>query len=292
MSTNAAPAGIGHNEAPDHAKLVTDRLEQDFAEIGRSVTDALEAARALPKEVDSEETQGEYAAVIKRLRDLHGRIEGIREMEKEPYLRGGNAVDSFFGRMKEKLFRKNKNDQAGAADVLQARVNSYVQKKADEERRRREEEARVAREAEERARREREAAERAQREAEEKAARARKAENIEAAEKLAAEARANAERLRDEEERARQQRQETAADASAKTADLVRTRTEQGHMVTAKQVPYVEIVDSMDLDAKTLWAFVKDDAKLAALKTWAKTTQYKKPMKGAIIEMRDEAVIR
>lgn len=290
--TTAANAVIGHNEAPDHAKLVTDRLADEYAEITRSVADALEAARALPKDCDDDDAQGEFAAVIKRLRDLDARVEGIRVVEKEPFLRGGNAVDAFFKGLRAKLFRQNKTDQAGAADVLQARVNAYVQKKADEERRRRQEEERVAREQERVAREAREKAERDQRDAEAKAARARNATNIAAAEEAARKAKADAERLRDEEDRARQERQEKAADASAKTADMVRTRTEQGHMVTARQVPFVEITDEMALNPAVLWAFVKSDAKLAALRSWAKTTQYKQQMPGAVIEMRDEAVVR
>ena len=284
--------GIGDNAAPDHAKLVTDRLADEYAEITRSVADALEAARSLPKECADDDAQGEFAAVIKRLRDLDARIEGIRISEKEPFLRGGNAVDAFFKGLRAKLFRQNKTDQAGAADVLQTRVNTYVQKKADEERRRRQEEERLAREQERIAREAREKAEREQHEAEQKAARARNAANVAAAEEAARKAKAEAERLRDEEERARQERQERAADASAKTADMVRTRTDQGHMVTARQVPFVEIVDPMKLDIVALWPFVSEDAKLKALRAWAKTTQHRRQMDGAIIEMRNEAIVR
>lgn len=289
---NNPRAVIGSNEAPDHAQIVTDRLASEYAEISRSVADALDEARALPREVADDDDQSRFAAAIKRLRDLHVRVEGIREMEKEPYLRGGNAVDSFFGRLKEKLFRKNKNDQAGAADVLQARVDAYVQKKAAEERRRREEEAAKARAEEERLRREAEERERELREADARAARARKEANAEKARAEAAAAEAEARRLREEQEQARQKAQEAAADAAAKTADMVRTRTDGGHMVTARQEPYVEITDEMELDAKALWPFVRSDAKLAALKGWAKAKQYKAQMPGAVIEMRDKAVIR
>lgn len=287
-----SPAPMGHNEAPDHAKLVTDRLTDEYGEIEKSVVAALDAARALPATCDSEEHQSEFAAVIKRLRDLNSRIEALRVAEKEPFLRGGNAVDSFFGRMASRLFRQKKTDKAGAADVLQARVDDYVQRKIAEERRKREEEERKAREAQRLAQAEAERLEREAAEAAAKAERARKAEN-EAKNKAVSEAAAaEAKRLRDEEELARQKAQEASAAATAKSADLVRTQTESGHMVTAKQVPFVEIVDEMELDPKILWAFVKSDAKLDALKAWAKTTQYKKPMAGAIIEMRDKAVIR
>lgn len=284
--------GPDHNMAPDNAKLETERLTADYAELQRSVTDALDETRRLPPEVIDEDTQSIYAGVIKRLRDLATRVEGIRELEKEPYLRRGNAVDAFFGNLFRKLTAKNKTDAPGAVDVLQKRVNAYVQKKADEERRRREEAERIARAEETRLRNERLAAEAKQREEEERAARARKDENKEAAQAAADQAQLDAERLRDDEDRARQVRQDATAEATAKTADLVRTRTDSGHLVTAKQVPYVEIVDAMKLDPVILWAFTPEDAKLKALKNWAKTTQYRRQMDGAIIEMRNEAVIR
>ncbi len=276
----------------DYAAETIDQLSRDYGHFEAAVTEVLDQARTLPATVEDDETQGRYAATIKSLRDLNDRIEGVRISEKEPHLRRGNAVDSWFGAMKAKLVRKQKNDKAGAADVLQARVNDYVNRKAAEERRRRDEEARLAREAEDKARREREAAERAAAEAAAKAARARKPENVEKTQQEAAERAAEAARLRDEESRAKEQRQDATADASAKTADLVRTRTDSGHLVTAKREPHVEIIDGMKLDAVALWAFVKDDHKLAALKAWAKITQHKKQMDGAIIEMRDVAVIR
>jgi hypothetical protein len=48
----------------------------------------------------------------------------------------------------------------------------------------------------------------------------------------------------------------------------------------------------MALDKEKLWAFLKDDDVLKALKAWAKTTSHRQPMAGAIIELRDESVIR
>lgn len=286
------PRAVPGDNQPDHAAIVMDRLTHEYTEIQRSVADALEEARKLPKEVADEAAQSEYASVIKRLRDLDARVEGIRLAEKEPFLRSGNAVDSFFKSLRSKLFRQGKNDQAGAADVLQARVNDYQRRIEAEERRRRDEEARKAREEEDRLRREREEQERLQREEEAKAARARKVENEDAANARAKAAADEAARLRAQEDLARDARRQAEQDAAAKSADLVRTRTESGHMVTAKQVPYVEITDRMQLDFEQLKPFFKDSDVLAALKAWAKVVQHKKQMPGAIIEMRSEAVIR
>ncbi|HEY6029955.1 MAG TPA: hypothetical protein VIU44_05305 [Gaiellaceae bacterium] len=288
----ATPAAAAGQNVPDYAKEETARLEMEHAALSQSLTAALKEARGLPATCDDEEQLSQYAEVIKRLRDLNGRIEKVRVGEKEPHLRRGTAVDSYFGTMLAKLFRKNKNDKAGAADVLQARVNDYQQRKEAEERRRREEADRAARaEARRLADEAAEKARIAQEEAE-RAARARKPENKEAAQDAADAAAAEARRLDDEAELARQKAQETAADAVAKPADLVRTRTDSGHTVTAKQVPYIEIVDEMKLDAVALWPFVKSDAKLAALRDLAKARQYKLKMDGAIVEMRSQAVIR
>ena len=127
--------------------------------------------------------------------------------------------------------------------------------------------------------------------AEEAARRARKAEHIEAHEEEARILR-KAAHAAAEQEALRGLSQDARAAAAAPTADLIRSRTEEGHLVTAKREPFVEIVDEMKLDPLKLWAFVKSEHKLQALKAWAKVTQHKQPMEGAIIELRDRAVIR
>lgn len=289
------PAAAAGQNVPDYAKEETARLEREHAALLQSLEHEVATGEALEASVplcDNDDQQSEIAAAIKRLRDLNGRIEGVRIVEKEPYLRKGVAVDTLFGRWKALLYKQNKNDKPGLADRLQAKVDDYVNRKAREERRRREEAERIAREAERKAREEAEAREREAREATAKAERARKAENEAKSRAESEAASAEAARLRDEEELAKQKAQEAHAASTARTADMVRTRTESGHLVTAKQEPYVEITDSMLLDPATLWPFIRDDAKLLALKAWAKTTQYKRQMPGAVIEMRDKAVIR
>lgn len=285
-------AVAGSNEAPDYAREVTDRMAADYAATAQTVTELLTEARGLPKEVNDDETAGLVANVIRRMRDVFGRLEAFRQKEKEPYMRGAQAVDQYFFGLEEKIEKRKKTDKDGAIDVLSARVHAHNQRKLAEERRRRDEEARIAREAEETARRAAEAAERESREAEEKAARARKAENVEAQQQAAREADERARAAREAEDAAREARRDADADARANAADMVRTRHDGGTMTTMRQVPYVEITDSMELDAKALWPFVKDEHKLMALKAWAKVTQHKKQMAGAIIEFRDDTVIR
>lgn len=287
------PRGVmGDNVAPDYAQEVTARMAADYAELTRSAEAALNEARELPKEVTNESSMGTFARIIVRLRDLSARASALHKKEKEPYLRGGEAVDQFFFGLVDKLARRNRTNKPGAADILQARIDSYVQAKAAEERRRREEEARAAAEAERKAAAERRAADEARAVAEEAARRARKAENIEAYEEQARILAGEAAQRAQEQEAARSASQDARASAAAPTADLIRSRTEEGHLVTAKREPFVEIVDEMALDASALWPFVKADHKLQALKAWAKVTQHRAPMAGAIIELRDRAVIR
>src|SRR5882762_7190816 len=151
MNPRAVP---GSNEAPDYAQQVTDRIAAEYAEVTTTLDTLLAEAREMPKEVKSDADALMLGALIKRLRDLDNRCESIRGLEGEPYLRGKNAVDSFFFTMRDKIGRRNKNDRksaAGATDILQARINSYQEQRLAEETARREAEARetarIAREA-------------------------------------------------------------------------------------------------------------------------------------------------
>ena len=276
---------------PDYAAEESARLEREFADIDRAVTDLLAEARGLPPSVDDEEIASAYTAVINRFKDVDDRVEALRAGEKQPWMRRADAVDSFFFRLRERLFRRKKTDKVGGGDVLKERLHAYNQRREAEERRKREEAERTAREAEEKARLVRQRLEREQREAEERAARARKESNKEAAEKAAREAEAAAAAMRQQEDAAREQRQDAQAAAQAKPGDLVRERHGSA-LNTMKQVWHVEVVDSMKLDSGALWPFVTDEAKEKAAKAWAKTTNYKKSMDGLLIEQRSETVVR
>lgn len=285
--------GLGHNtQAPDYGQRVAEQIARDYEELTKSTADLLAEARDLPKVIDDEPTLGKFASLIKRMRDTTGRIEAFQVKEKEPYLRGGQAVDSFFFGLWEKLARRNKNNTPGAADILQARVNDYANRKADEERRRREEEARIAREEAERLRKIEEEERRKAAEAAAAADRARKAENIQQHERLAEHHTAVANETQIDARLAAMKANEASAATIVKTADIVRTRFDDGAMLTARQVPVVEIIDRTKLSRELLWPFLKEEHILSALKAWAKTNGHKTPMEGALIEMRDEAVIR
>lgn len=283
---------IGHNVAPDYAATITDRLEQDYAELTKGAQALLEEARLLPKEITSDEEMGPHATLIERMRDTSARIESFRVVEKEPHMRASQAVDQFFFGWFEKLARRAKTGKPGAADILQARVNDYMQRKLDAERRARAAAEAAARAAEEALRKEREEAARKAAEAHAAAERARKAENIKAHELRAAEEAAKAAQLAAEQARAAEAADDARIDTLAKPADMVRTRLEGGPMVTMRQVPVVVIEEVEKLDMAKLWPHLKEEHILTALKAWAKTTGYKKQMAGATIKMVDEAVVR
>lgn len=291
MEAENPRAVAGSNEAPDYARQVTEQMARDYAEVAETVAALLTEARALPEKVDDDETMGLYARIIKRFRDLGGRLEAFRIREKEPFLRGGNAVDGFFNALATKIARAKKTDKPGAADVLQARLDDYNQRKlaAERERRRREaEEAElVAREAREKAAREAREAEEARLAAE----RARKPENIVMRQAAADAAESAASASGIEVTLAEGKAEEAQIATYAKPADIVRTRVDDA-LVTMGTEPYAEIEDRTLLDKEALWAFINEDALAKALRAWAKVHGHNKQMAGAAIGKRSKSVVR
>lgn len=293
MADTNSRSVIGDNsQTADYGKRVAEALERDYAEIGATVTSLLDEARALPLTFEEDETFGKYAKLIKNFRDTTARLKAFHVAEKEPHLRAGQAVDSYFFALIDKCARRDKKAKPGAADILQARLDDEQQRRLAEEQARRrreaEEAARVEREA-------REAAEKLAREAEERrlaAERARKPEQIEAKSEVAAQAESVSDAAQVEAQIAADKAQEAYVNTLAKPADMVRTRVDEGPLVTMQQVGYAEIEDSTLLDKELLWPFIKEDAKEAALRQWAKTTGYNKPMAGAAIGKRNKSQVR
>ena len=270
------------------------RLRKDYAALLASVDVTLDRMRALPTVITTEEDLDKYGVEVGAARDLEKRLVAIHDAEKAPHLGRGNAADNVFYGAAERLIAdpKKRGAKPGAVDICQGRVNDYIQEQLRIERAKRESEAAEA------ARALREAAEKlaseqaAAAEAAAKAARARKPENIatyqaEAVQRTEAAKIAAANFIAAD---------ETASDTlialRAKAADLVQVRLESGGMATAKDTPYVEIVDSAKLDKEVLWPFLKDEHILMALRAWAKTKSHKTPMNGAVIEMRERGGIR
>lgn len=291
----------GHNAPPDHGKIAADRMNEEYAKERKAVDDLLgEALHLIGSKdknipavyVEDDETMGRFATLVKRLRDTSAQLLSHHKKEKEPYYRAGQAVDRFFFGLAELCTRRNKTDAAGAADILQARVDDFMQKKLAAEEARRAEARRLAQAEEDRLTRLRLAQEQAARDALLKAERAKKPENIEAHQTTAADNAAKAIETRGAENVARDKTVEATQAAAAKPADLVGTRVSNDTKVTMARENYCEVEDVSLLEGATLWDFVRDDAKIQAVKDWAKITQYKRPMPGAKIGSRPKTVIR
>lgn len=282
-------AVIGDNRAPDYAQKVADELREQYRETETRVTFLLDAAENAPKVVD-EESMGVVAGLIRSIKDEVARLEALREAEKMPHYRAAQAVDSYFNPLKELLAAKNRTSKPGALDRLQRGLDDYNQAKLAAERERRRQEAEKAARIE---RERREAEERARREAEERRIAAEKArKDIEAKSNAAAEAEAGAAAAQAAADLASVEAESARIATLAKPADLVRTRTEQGPLVTMGTEPYAVIEDENALDRDVLWPFISTDAKERALRAWARTTNYSQPMTGARVGKRPKTVVR
>lgn len=290
--TENTRAVVGDNRAPDAAKIVTERMAKDYAELVLNVDHDLEEARALPKTVDDDEMMGTFASLIKRLRDTAARIEAFRHAEKEPHYRSGQAVDQFFFGLHDKVARRDRKANPGAADVLEARVNDHNQRKlaAEQVRRKLEFEAqeRVRLAAEEAAREAARVAEEARLAAE----RARAPAQIEAKADVAAKAEQVAADAAVAAEVAGRRADDAYVDTLAKPADITRTRTGDGALVTTAKEAFAEVTDYALLDMAKLWPFITTDAKDKALRAWAKSTMHNQQMAGAVVGHRPKTRIR
>lgn len=286
------PRAVAGDNAPDFAKIETERLERDYADLEPKVAALLDEAREIPNPIVDRETSLRAGAIVKRITDVNRRIEEIRNVENEPHLRRTNSVNSFFFALREKLARRNKTDRPGAADVLQARIQSYqdgvLAAEEAERRRKAEEERRAAAAAQAKADEERRKAD----EAAAAAARARKPEAKEEKGAAASEQQIVAAQAETAAAVANDRAQDAHIQTLAKPADLVRDRGDDGVLLTSKREPFAVITDDALLDMKALWPFISLDAKEKALRAWAKNTAYRTQMAGAEIGHRNKAVVR
>lgn len=289
----------GSNQAPDFAQIVTDRIASEYAEFKTTLADMRSEADKLPNPVTSDDDALASGALIKRFRDLDSRVEAVRIMEKEPYLRGGNAVDSWFNVLRDMIGKRNKNDRSakpGIADVLQARINDYQDRKLAAERARlaaqQAEAARVAQEAARKAAEEARQAEEARLSAE----RARKPENIVTKNAAAVEQERRAIEAQIEAKRQADQAEEARLDTLASAADLVRTRGSDssgaGVLLTSQKEPYALLVDRNKVDMNALRPYFTEAEIEKALRGWAKATGHRTQMEGAEIGHRNKGVTR
>lgn len=289
--------GIGDNsQSIDYAAEETRRLEVDYGNLATSVRELIEEARAIQLPIADDEDKGVVAAMIKRLRDTAGRVEGFRELEKEPHLRRGNAVDQFFGRLRIALRKDSKRDRNAIADDLQDALTEYDRKKlAEEQERRRLAAEQAAREAREKAARE----EAARREAEEKrlaAERAKLAETKATKGQAAAAAEQAASAATVEAKVAEQKAEEAQVQTFARPAEIMRRRGDDGVLTTMGTEKFAEIIDLQQLDVAALRPFIKVDHLEQALRGLAASRGYsndeKMQIAGARFGTRAKSVVR
>lgn len=275
---------LGHNQPKDATGEIIDRLAADYDQLARNAGLLVASGQQLDVEIANERELEGVSNVVVAMRDAINRADAARKAEKEPYLRGGQAVDGFFAGIAEKLDRARRTLQRRVDDYQNAKLRREREQRrlaaeqaAREEQARRDEAARLAREAEER----RLAAERA-----------RKPETIEeksaiatAAEQEAATAAVAASTAADAAETAR-------IETLRKSSEVARSRFDEGRLVTMRQVGYAELVDRDKVDMVALRPYFTDAEIAKALRGWAKATGHAKQMPGASIGMRDEAVVR
>lgn len=286
----------GSNQAPDYAQQETERLASDYVGLTDSLAGLKALAEAFPRGVNDDTEALARGAVIKKLRDLDSRAEAVRQLEKEPHLRRGNAVDSFFGVLRDQIGRRIRTAKPGLIDILQGDINEYQERKIAAERARQEAERReterVAREAAEVARK-------AAAEAAERAAaveRARKAETQAARQAEADEQQRAADIASAEAHRAAELAEDARLASLAKPADIARVRGSDqsgaGVTLTVAKEPYAQLVDRAKVNMEMLRPHFTDAEIEKALRGWAKSTGHRIAMEGAEIGHRNKGVTR
>lgn len=277
-------AVMGGNAPPDWAQIITDKMALEYSEIAAEALVLLDRAREMPITVTTEEELAAITKLVVEMRDLRMRAIAFHKKEKEYWLRSGEGVDNYFFGIRDRMIK--------GSDIIGERGNVYNRAKVAEARR-------IAEAARVKAEQEAAAAraivlaeENAAREAQAKADRARNAEKIEQHEEAAKAHEVSAAEAAADLSVAVDQMRDAQHVAGQKAADIARVRFDNGTMSTMKQVGYEEIVDREQLDLKALLPFIDDKTLLKALKSWAKITGWKKPMAGAIVEMRDATVYR
>jgi hypothetical protein len=285
-------------EGGDFSAVTTAFLTEEHAKWPQTVATLLAEATALMRneagelrDIEDDAMKEKVTSLIKRFRDTAKAMEGLHAKEKAPYLRGGQAVDQFFFGLIDQCQRRDKKARPGAADVLNAKLTDYDNRKLAEEQQRRQREAdealRLAREAEAKRLEEARIAEEA-RLAEERARNPeRKAEKGEVA--AAAEQRADTATV--EAKVTEQRAQEAHIATLARPADIMRNRQADGTMSTMGQEKYAEIIDRDKLDKEKLWPHISFDALQKALNGFAKATDYNTPMEGASIGRRNKSKV-
>ena len=227
---------------------------------------------------------------------MKSRVEGLREIEKLPHFRRGQAVDQFFGALRIALLKDNKRDRDAIGDTLQAELTAYDNKLlAEEQERRRREAEKAAEELRKKLAAEAEAR-RVEEEARLAAERARKPDTQAAKEQIAEQASEQTSTAIVEAKLAEQKAEEAHIETLARPADIMRNRGADGVMTTMAKEKFAEILDVNTLDIMALRPFIKIEALEAALRGLAASRGYsndaRMQISGAIFGTRNKSQVR
>ena len=291
--TDQFTPGIGDNIQTDPAGEESDRLRHDYEFVENHVLILLDATKAFTA-VEDDATKSQCMFLIKQLRDEKKKVLGFHELEKLPHYRRGQACDQYFFRLADALERRDKKSKEGEADRLGRLLTEY--------------DRRVLAEIREKQRLEQLEAERLVREAEEAKRKAAK---------LAEEARLSAERARSQKESKEKAAQLAEAERAAanveaevaaakaeeariatlrSSADIMRTRSDDGTLGTMAKENFAEVTDRATLNLEALRPYIPMPALLQALNAYAKLHGYSADesvqIKGAKFGKRDVSRVR
>lgn len=243
-------AGMGHNNPPNPIELLRDELTRNAAKLVQRRDELIAAAGRVPEAIETEEVAGRAGDFIKQLTAAHKATEAARVAAKEPHLEAGRVVDGFFKQLTDPLTQAKK--------AIEARLGSFLKKKADEERRKREEAAKLERD---RAQREWEAAEQAR-----KAAEALKQADLKPAAAQIVENHIDA--ATEHEQRAVELQREAQ---TAKVADLSRVRGDYGSVQSLRTTPDFEVLDIHEIPLEAIRPYLPIAAIETAVRGFVKT---------------------
>lgn len=292
----------GNNtDAPDYAKQESDRLLRDYGLLATTVAELEDEARhrieeedgtPKPEIIPDDETKGQVATLIKRIRDAATRANSFREAEKQPHFRRGQGVDNFFFGLIDRLAKRDRKNRDGVGDTLQQALTDYDNRKLLEEQARRQAAAAEAERVAAKLRAEEAEKARIAEEARLAAERARKPETTAAKEAVANVAEVAATEAAIDATLAAGKAEDLFVQTLATPAAIMRNRGSDGTLSTMQREGYAEIENAMLLDKEALWPFIGLAAKETALRAWAKGTGYRTEMAGAKVGFRNKSRVR
>lgn len=255
----------------DNKPPLAERLPIDYAAELATVETIAAAATNAPKEITTDDEHAALVKIVKDARTIGKTLKSHFEKEKAPHLEAGRTVDTFFKKPRERM--------DSVVTAMEKRIKVRLDAIAAAEQARIAEEARQAREKERLAREE---AERQLREAA-----ATKPGNSDVRETRMIEAAASTAVAKAHETEARS----LEIAATAKPAELARTRTEEGLSTLATFIDY-EITDIEAVSLVKLRPFIKHEHIEQAIRAFVKTHGEAQTLPGVRIFRNTRANVR